>query len=158
MTLPLRDMVTRWHFTTVFDTGSDLPNTKTVARRINGGEVPGPMIFTASTPFEGLCPSLSRWSSQSRWRRTIAAASVAGIYSEAGVAILLAQMFSRVMIPVPNSRESWTYVYRHSGGADHRPPLNTAQQSTGRLVPGLEAADPGIQRGALYDSKRDSCI
>ena len=51
LTLQLRDMFTRWGFTTVFDTGSDLPNTKTVARRINAGEVPGPMILSAGTPF-----------------------------------------------------------------------------------------------------------
>ena len=47
----LRDMFTRWGFTTVFDTGSSLANTKTIARRIEAGEVPGPLIFSAGEPF-----------------------------------------------------------------------------------------------------------
>ena len=51
LTLQLRDMFTRWGFTTVFDTGSDLANTKTVARRISAGEVRGPMILSAGMPF-----------------------------------------------------------------------------------------------------------
>src|ERR1700731_977202 len=34
LTSQLRDMFTRWGFTSVFDPGSDLANTKTIARRI----------------------------------------------------------------------------------------------------------------------------
>jgi imidazolonepropionase-like amidohydrolase len=47
----LRDMFTRWGFTTVFDTGSGLANTKAIARRIEAGEFPGPMILSAGEPF-----------------------------------------------------------------------------------------------------------
>jgi imidazolonepropionase-like amidohydrolase len=42
----LRAMLTRWGFTTVFDTGSELANTLSLRRRIESGEVPGPRIFT----------------------------------------------------------------------------------------------------------------
>jgi imidazolonepropionase-like amidohydrolase len=51
LTVQLRDMFTRWGFTSVFDTGSDLANTKTIARRIDAGDVPGPMILSAGMPF-----------------------------------------------------------------------------------------------------------
>src|SRR5216683_156934 len=47
----LRDMFTKWGFTTVFDTGSILANTKAIARRIESGEFPGPMILSAGEPF-----------------------------------------------------------------------------------------------------------
>jgi imidazolonepropionase-like amidohydrolase len=42
----LREMLTRYGFTTVVDTGSFLPNTAALRRRINSG-VPGPRILTA---------------------------------------------------------------------------------------------------------------
>jgi imidazolonepropionase-like amidohydrolase len=41
-----REMLTRWGFTTVFDTGSDLKNTLALKKRIDAGEVDGPLIFT----------------------------------------------------------------------------------------------------------------
>ena len=47
----VRDMFTQWGFTTVFDTGSMLANTKAIARRIEAGEFPGPMILSAGEPF-----------------------------------------------------------------------------------------------------------
>ena len=47
----VRDMFTQWGFTTVFDTGSILDNTKAIARRIEAGEFPGPMILSAGEPF-----------------------------------------------------------------------------------------------------------
>ncbi len=47
----VRDMCTRWGFTSVFDTGSLLANTKTIARRIDAGELSGPMILSAGVPF-----------------------------------------------------------------------------------------------------------
>jgi imidazolonepropionase-like amidohydrolase len=47
----IRDMFTRWGFTTVFDTGSLLANTKAIARRMEAGEFPGPMILSAGVPF-----------------------------------------------------------------------------------------------------------
>ncbi len=47
----LREMLTRWGFTTVFDTGSSLANTRTIARRLDAGEVPGPTILSAGKPF-----------------------------------------------------------------------------------------------------------
>jgi len=49
--IQLRDMFTKWGFTTVFDTGSILANTKAIARRIESGEFPGPMILSAGEPF-----------------------------------------------------------------------------------------------------------
>ncbi len=42
-----REMLTRWGFTSVFDTGSDLANTLALKKRIDAGEVDGPLIFTA---------------------------------------------------------------------------------------------------------------
>jgi imidazolonepropionase-like amidohydrolase len=47
----VRDMFTQWGFTTVFDTGSVLANTKAVARRIDAGAFPGPAILSAGEPF-----------------------------------------------------------------------------------------------------------
>jgi imidazolonepropionase-like amidohydrolase len=41
-----RDMLTRWGFTTVFDTGSGLENTLALRRRVESGAVDGPRIFT----------------------------------------------------------------------------------------------------------------
>jgi imidazolonepropionase-like amidohydrolase len=41
------DMLTQWGFTSVFDTGSDLANTRALKKRIDAGEVDGPLIFTA---------------------------------------------------------------------------------------------------------------
>ncbi len=42
----VREMLTRWGFTTVFDTGSALENTLALKRRIEAGEIDGPTIFT----------------------------------------------------------------------------------------------------------------
>ena len=42
----LRTMLTRWGFTTVFDTGSEVENTVSLAKRIAGGSIDGPKIFT----------------------------------------------------------------------------------------------------------------
>jgi imidazolonepropionase-like amidohydrolase len=47
---PLRDMLTRYGFTTVFDTGSKLDDTLAVRWRIEMQEVPGPRILTAGEP------------------------------------------------------------------------------------------------------------
>ena len=47
----IRDMFTRWGFTTVFDTGSFLANTKAIARRMEAGEFPGPMVLSSGEPF-----------------------------------------------------------------------------------------------------------
>jgi len=47
----LREMCMRWGFTTVFDTGSVLANTKAIARRVEAGEFSGPMILSSGEPF-----------------------------------------------------------------------------------------------------------
>jgi imidazolonepropionase-like amidohydrolase len=47
LTADLRDMLTRFGFTTVVDTASDLENTLSLRRRIESGEVSGPRILTA---------------------------------------------------------------------------------------------------------------
>jgi imidazolonepropionase-like amidohydrolase len=47
LTADLRDMLTRFGFTTVVDTASDLDNTLALRRRIEDGEVSGPRILTA---------------------------------------------------------------------------------------------------------------
>jgi imidazolonepropionase-like amidohydrolase len=49
----LRDTFTQYGFTTVFDLGSPIKNTKVVRSRIESGEVDGPRIFTTGT---GLVP------------------------------------------------------------------------------------------------------
>jgi imidazolonepropionase-like amidohydrolase len=47
----LTQMLTRWGFTTVFDIASQLPNTLSIRRRIEAGEVAGPKILTVGDPF-----------------------------------------------------------------------------------------------------------
>jgi imidazolonepropionase-like amidohydrolase len=47
LTADLRDMLTRFGYTSVVDTASDLENTLALRRRIMSGEVPGPRILTA---------------------------------------------------------------------------------------------------------------
>ena len=47
----MREMLTRWGFTTVWDLGSDPSDTLPLRRRINSGEVPGPHIFFAGSIF-----------------------------------------------------------------------------------------------------------
>src|SRR5687768_15698461 len=46
----LESMLTRYGFTTVFDTGSDLANTIALRERIQKGELRGPRILTAAIP------------------------------------------------------------------------------------------------------------
>jgi imidazolonepropionase-like amidohydrolase len=46
----LESMLTRYGFTTVFDTGSDGTNTIALRQRIEKGEVKGPRIFTVGVP------------------------------------------------------------------------------------------------------------
>jgi imidazolonepropionase-like amidohydrolase len=48
---PMRDMLTRWGFTTVWDLGSDSLNTLALRRRIEAGEVAGPRILMAGNIF-----------------------------------------------------------------------------------------------------------
>jgi imidazolonepropionase-like amidohydrolase len=50
LTVQLQSMLTRSGFTTVVDTGSLLPNTIALRRRIESGEIPGPRILTAGLP------------------------------------------------------------------------------------------------------------
>ena len=47
----LKEMLTRWGFTTVFDISSMLSNTNTIRSRIAGGAVVGPKILTVGDPF-----------------------------------------------------------------------------------------------------------
>lgn len=51
LTKALQAMLTKWGFTTVFDTASILTNTNVVRRRIASGEVLGPNILTVGDPF-----------------------------------------------------------------------------------------------------------
>lgn len=46
LAMALREMVTGWGFTTVFETGGTLSNTTALRARIESGAVPGPKIFT----------------------------------------------------------------------------------------------------------------
>lgn len=50
LTNQLREMFTRYGFTSVVDLGSYLQNTETLRERVNSGEVPGPRILTAGSP------------------------------------------------------------------------------------------------------------
>ena len=47
----LKEMLTRWGFTTVFDIASMLSNTNIIRARIAGGSVVGPKILTVGDPF-----------------------------------------------------------------------------------------------------------
>jgi imidazolonepropionase-like amidohydrolase len=51
LTRELNQMLTRWGFTSVFDTASLLTNTNIIRRRIASKEVDGPMILTVGDPF-----------------------------------------------------------------------------------------------------------
>ena len=51
LTQELRQMLTRWGFTTVFDTASLLKNTNVIRQRIASGRVIGPAILTVGDPF-----------------------------------------------------------------------------------------------------------
>ncbi|MEO8028959.1 MAG: amidohydrolase family protein [Bryobacteraceae bacterium] len=46
-----QNMLTRWGYTSVFDTGSDSQNTLALIRRIEAGEIPGPAIRRAGGGF-----------------------------------------------------------------------------------------------------------
>jgi imidazolonepropionase-like amidohydrolase len=50
LTEQLQEMLTRYGFTSVVDTGSLLPNTLAIRKRIESGEVTGPRILTAGSP------------------------------------------------------------------------------------------------------------
>jgi len=50
LTAHLQRMLTRYGFTTVVDTGSFLPDTTALRRRIESGEIEGPRILTAGSP------------------------------------------------------------------------------------------------------------
>ena len=47
----MREMLTRWGFTTVWDLGSDPINSLVLRRRVESGEIPGPRIFLAGSEF-----------------------------------------------------------------------------------------------------------
>lgn len=47
----MREMLTRWGFTTVWDLGSEPNNTLTLRKRVETGEVPGPRILMAGDIF-----------------------------------------------------------------------------------------------------------
>lgn len=47
----LREMLTQWGFTTVWDLGSDPADTLALRRRIEAGEIAGPRIFSAGSIF-----------------------------------------------------------------------------------------------------------
>lgn len=47
----MQEMVTRWGFTTVWDLGSEPYNSLTLRRRVESGEVPGPMILLTGNIF-----------------------------------------------------------------------------------------------------------
>jgi imidazolonepropionase-like amidohydrolase len=47
----MREMLTRWGFTAVWDLGSNPQNTMTIRKRVESGEVPGPRIFMAGDIF-----------------------------------------------------------------------------------------------------------
>jgi imidazolonepropionase-like amidohydrolase len=47
----MREMLTRWGFTTVWDLGSDPRDSLALRRRVNSGEVPGPNILLAGNIF-----------------------------------------------------------------------------------------------------------
>ncbi|MGB9236667.1 MAG: hypothetical protein WCC04_19840 [Terriglobales bacterium] len=46
----MQAMLTRWGFTTVFDTASFIANTNALRGFVNGGKIPGPRIFTVGEP------------------------------------------------------------------------------------------------------------
>ena len=50
LTQQFQEMLTRYGFTTVFDTGSFIENTKVIRKRIEAGEVAGPRVLTAGEP------------------------------------------------------------------------------------------------------------
>src|SRR5262249_15342859 len=53
ITSQLKEMLTRWGFTTVFDIASVQENTILIRRRVESGEAKGPRILTVGEPFWG---------------------------------------------------------------------------------------------------------
>jgi imidazolonepropionase-like amidohydrolase len=51
LTRSVQALLTRWGFTTVFDLASSTDNALALRRRVNSGEVAGPMILTVGDPF-----------------------------------------------------------------------------------------------------------
>lgn len=51
LTRGVQTMLTRWGFTAVFDLASSTENALALRRRVNSGEVAGPMILTVGDPF-----------------------------------------------------------------------------------------------------------
>jgi imidazolonepropionase-like amidohydrolase len=51
LTQQIQDMLTRYGFTSVFDTGSVFENTKKIRQRIESGEIPGPRIMSTGEIF-----------------------------------------------------------------------------------------------------------
>jgi imidazolonepropionase-like amidohydrolase len=47
----LKEMLTRWGFTSVFDVASSTDGTLALRRRVDSGEIAGPMILTVGDPF-----------------------------------------------------------------------------------------------------------
>ena len=108
----LRQMLTGYGFTHVFDTGSPLENTLALRRRIAAGEIEGPAILTTGdiiwpkggVPSLAVMPRSASWPSRrTRWprgggRRPCAGASGPGAD---GVKVYAATWFTEKPIVMP---------------------------------------------------------
>ena len=86
----MREMLTRWGFTTVWDLGSDGRDTLALRRRVNSGEVPGPEIHAAGgifpkdghpayLPAEMQLPMASTPEEAAQWARTFMGFGLDGV-------------------------------------------------------------------------------
>ena len=86
----MREMLTRWGFTTVWDLGSDGRDTLALRRRVNSGEVPGPDIHAAGgifpkdghpayLPAEMQLPMASTPEEAAQWARTFMGFGLDGV-------------------------------------------------------------------------------
>jgi imidazolonepropionase-like amidohydrolase len=71
LTQQIEEMLTRYGFTHVFDTGSVWRETEAIRARVESGEVPGPKIFTAGGILSprAVCPRRSSSSPSGSWPR-----------------------------------------------------------------------------------------
>ena len=127
----LREMLTRYGFTTVVDTGSFLPNTVALRRRIDSGGVPGPRILTAG----------------------------AAIYPQDGIPFYVKDSVPAAVLPFLNQpatpEEAAAAVRRNIAGGANVVKLFTGSLSSSRTVV-LMRED--IARAAVAEAHRTSAL
>ncbi|MGH7480543.1 MAG: amidohydrolase family protein [Longimicrobiales bacterium] len=123
----VEDMLTRFGYTTVIDTASDIDNTAALRARIDGGEIPGPRILTAGF----------------------------GIYPHDGIPVYLRDLAPEVlaMLPQPATVEEALAIVQSNfeHGADATKLFLMTPQGSGKRPAFM---DPGIALAAADETHR----